>query len=406
MNDINQLTVLIIDDEPFVLRVTAQQIKNLGFESVLTAESAEQALQIIQQSSPDVNLVISDLNMPDVDGVELLRRFNDANFQGDIILFSGEDEKTLSMAENLARARKLSVLGSTGKPLDPDSFLELLKNSPSIPKVPGVSQKREPVTPDMIENAIEQGEIVPWFQPKIDVATRTPVGVEALARWPLSVRGPVYPDEFIPLAEKSGLIDRLTFLMLEKSVQAGKLWREQDIDLKIALNVSMESLQSLELPDLLYQVIIDQGENPNRYQLEVTESQLMEDLVTPLEVLLRLRMKKISLSIDDFGTGHSNLSQLRDLPFDELKLDRSYVQAAGDNGRGYAILETSLEMARKLNLVTVAEGVETLKEWQLIEALGCNQVQGYLTARPMPAEKIADWFRAWPDLCEQIFAKK
>jgi EAL domain-containing protein (putative c-di-GMP-specific phosphodiesterase class I)/FixJ family two-component response regulator len=403
MNDINQLTILIIDDEPFVLRVTAQQIKNLGFECVLTAESAEQALLIIEQSGSDIDLVISDLNMPDVDGVELLRRFNDANYQGDIILFSGEDEKTLSMAESLARARKLSVLGSTGKPLDPDRFLELLKNSPSLPKVSAARQKREPVTSGMIENAIEQGDIVPWFQPKIDIANRTPVGVEALARWPGSARGPVYPDEFIPVAEKSGLIDRLTFLMLEKSVQAGKLWRAQGIDLKIALNVSMESLHNIDLPDQLYQIIIDQGENPDRYQLEVTESQLMEDLITPLEVLLRLRMKKISLSIDDFGTGHSNLSQLRDLPFDELKLDRSYVQASGDNGRGYAILESSLEMARKLNLVTVAEGVETLEEWSLIEALGCDQVQGYLTARPMPAENIADWFSAWPKLCEQIF---
>lgn len=405
MHDRNQKPVLIIDDEPFALQVAAHQIKQLGFDCVLTTQSADQALEIIEHSDPAISLVISDLNMPDVDGVELLRRFDEANYQGDIILFSGEDEKTLTMAESLARARKLSVLGSLEKPLDPVKLGELLQKSTLIQIPRATSKRRDPVTAEMVEQAIEQGEIEPWFQPKIDIASRTPVGVEALARWPASSRGPIFPDEFIPVAEQAGLIDRLTYLMLEKSLQASKSWRKQGVDLKIALNISMDSLYDASLPDRLCQIIADQDEPVDRYQLEITESRLMENLVIPLEVLLRLRMKKISLSIDDFGTGHSNLAQLRDLPFDELKLDRSYVQASGDNGRGHAILESSIEIANKLNLCTVAEGVETLEEWRLIEAMGCDQIQGYLVARPMPAEKIPEWVSQWPDLCEEIFVQ-
>jgi len=405
MHDRNQKPVLIIDDEPFALQVAAHQIKQLGFDCVLTTQSADQALEIIEHSDPAISLVISDLNMPDVDGVELLRRFDEASYQGDIILFSGEDEKTLTMAESLARARKLSVLGSLEKPLDPVKLGELLQKSTLIQIPRATSKRRDPVTAEMVEQAIEQGEIEPWFQPKIDIASRTPVGVEALARWPASSRGPIFPDEFIPVAEQAGLIDRLTYLMLEKSLQASKSWRKQGVDLKIALNISMDSLYDASLPDRLCQIIADQDEPVDRYQLEITESRLMENLVIPLEVLLRLRMKKISLSIDDFGTGHSNLAQLRDLPFDELKLDRSYVQASGDNGRGHAILESSIEIANKLNLCTVAEGVETLEEWRLIEAMGCDQIQGYLVARPMPAEKIPEWVSQWPDLCEEIFVQ-
>ncbi|MEW7981448.1 MAG: EAL domain-containing protein [Candidatus Sedimenticola endophacoides] len=129
----------------------------------------------------------------------------------------------------------------------------------------------------------------------------------------------------------------------------------------------------------------------------------MEDLVRPLEVLLRLRMKRVRLSIDDFGTGHSNLSQLRDLPFDELKLDRSYVHAASNGERTGVILESTVEMARKLGMTIVAEGVETLDEWMRVKQLGCDQVQGYFAARPMPGDQIPGWIASWPETRARLF---
>ncbi|MFV0277344.1 MAG: EAL domain-containing protein, partial [Parahaliea sp.] len=260
-----------------------------------------------------------------------------------------------------------------------------------------------PVGPEMLEQAIAKGAIVPWFQPKVNIASKQPVGVDALARWPQSDRGPIYPDVFIPVAEEYGLIDRLTFLMAEQAVASSEQWRKQGLDLSVAVNVAMESLCQLDFPERLEALIARAGSGYGGLQLEVTESQLMADLVPPLEVLLRLRLRKIRLSIDDFGTRHSNLSQLRDLPFDELKLDRSYVTEAADSGRSAAILESSIAMAKGLGLSVVAEGVETLEDWRRVEQMGCDLVQGYFIARPMPASAIPDWIRFWPERCDILF---
>ena len=135
----------------------------------------------------------------------------------------------------------------------------------------------------------------------------------------------------------------------------------------------------------------------------MTESRLMEDLVRPLDVLLRLRLKKITLSIDDFGTGHSNLTQVRDLPFDEIKLDRSFIQGAAESDKSRQILESSVEIAKRLGLRIVAEGVETLDDWKLVEELGCDEVQGYFVSRPIPGDEIPEWVANWPELKKTLF---
>lgn len=396
-------SVLVVDDEPFVLRTTAKVLGRLGFVHVQTAESVVSAMEIVASAEPPVGLVLTDLNMPDADGLELLRRFDETSYGGDILLFSSEDNQTLKMAESLARARKLSVLGAIEKPIQVEKLLELLSKLENHDRVAKTAPEGVSVTPHMLEQAIKAGEIKPWFQPKIRITDRMPIGVEALARWPESAQGPVYPSDFIPVAELHRLIDKLTFSIIEQSAGTEQQWRRQGIDLKVAVNLSMNSLYDEGFPDRLEKRVMAVHGDLSRLQMEVTESQLMENLVRPLEALLRLRMKKVRLSIDDFGTGHSNLNQLRDLPFDELKIDRSYVQATNDDGRTGVILESSVEMAKKLGMTIVAEGVETLEEWRRVEQLGCDQVQGYFTARPMPGDEIPAWIQAWPELRETLF---
>jgi EAL domain-containing protein (putative c-di-GMP-specific phosphodiesterase class I)/CheY-like chemotaxis protein len=398
-------TVLVVDDEPFVLATTEAVLRRLGFSHVETAETVANALDLVSSANPPVGLVLSDLNMPDIDGLELLRKFDDMEYRGDILLFSGEDAQTLTMAESLAKARGLAVIGALSKPVQPEKLLSILAKHTASQTPQNKSFEEVVVTPEMLEQAIDAGELKPWFQPKIEVATLTPVAVEALARWPDSIHGAIYPNDFIPVAEKHGLIDKLTFSLMEQAARMESGWREKGVALKVAFNVSMHSLHEHAFAETLERLVTNAGGELRHFQLEVTESQLMEDIVNPLEILLRFRMKKLRLSIDDFGTGHSNLSQLRDLPFDELKLDRSYVHPESSRERTGVILESTVELAKKLNMTIVAEGVENMEEWKRVEQLGCDQVQGYFTARPMPGEEIPDWVVSWPERRMQLFGR-
>lgn len=396
--------ILVVDDEPFVLRTTAQVLDSMGVSEVLTAETGLQALDLINTADPSVDLVMLDLNMPDMDGIELLRCLHEQGFRGDILLFSAEETQTLELAETLARARKLSIIGSISKPVQREKLYPLLAICEKPRDFSAKHRGSPQVTQQMLEAAIQAGDLEPWFQPKIAIASRMPVGVEMLARWPHDTHGLICPDAFISVAESSGLIDPLTFLLVEKAVHMGRQWQNQGINLKLAINISMDSLRSLDFPQRLDEVVRSAGGNLDSMQLEVTESRLMEDQVASLDVLLRLRLKKVRLSIDDFGTGYSNLSQLRDLPFDELKLDRSYVCEGENKERTAAILESSVEMARKLGMTIVAEGVETLEEWSRMELLGCDQVQGWYTAKPMPGDQIPYWMRSWPETSRKLFS--
>jgi EAL domain-containing protein (putative c-di-GMP-specific phosphodiesterase class I)/ActR/RegA family two-component response regulator len=396
--------ILIVDDEPFVLRTTAHVLKSMGFSQILAAQSGFEAIQSINAANPSVDLVMLDLNMPDMDGIEMLRRLGDQGYRGEIMLFSGEENQILGMAESLARARNLTIIGTIAKPVEGERLSALLANCTTPGDFAANKRDLPPVTPQMLEAAIEARELEPWFQPKIAIDSRQPAGVEMLARWPHDTLGLIYPDAFIPIAESSGLIDRMTFLLVEKAVRMNQQWLKQGIKLKLAVNISMDSLRNLDFPQRLDKVVHSAGGNLNTMQLEVTESRLIEDQVASLDVLLRLRLKKVHLSLDDFGTGYSNLSQLRDLPFDELKLDRSYVREGENWERTAAILESSVEMAKKLGMTIVAEGVETLEDWRRVELLGCDQVQGWFTAKPMPGGHIPQWIEAWPETSRKLFS--
>jgi len=197
------------------------------------------------------------------------------------------------------------------------------------------------------------------------------------------------------VAEAHDLIDGLTRAVLVNALAQAKLWLDDGIVLQVAVNLSMDNLVSLDFLDLVVGLAAKAGVPPQMMELEVTESRLMEDLRTPLEILTRLRLKRFRLSIDDFGTGHSSLAQLRDLPFDELKIDQSFVHGAWNNEKLRAMFDSSLGLARQLGMEVVAEGVEDQADWDFVRKTGCEIAQGYFIARPMPAADLPGWIQSW-----------
>jgi EAL domain-containing protein (putative c-di-GMP-specific phosphodiesterase class I) len=229
----------------------------------------------------------------------------------------------------------------------------------------------------------------------VALATGEVVGMESLVRWQHPVDGLVFPDQFLGLAADHGLLTEVTGVVLIEAMKQAKAWWLAGHPLSVAVNVTMDDLIALEFPDLAVALAAAVGVEPRVVTLEVTEGQVMRQPSTVLDVLSRLSLKRFGLSIDDFGTGHSSLAQLRDLPFDELKIDRGFVHGASTDGTRRAICSANLQMAHQLRMKVVGEGIETREDWDFLAQLGCDFGQGYFIARPMPAADVVQWIHAW-----------
>jgi PAS domain S-box-containing protein len=391
--ELAQLQVMLIDDDPFILNYLKRLLTARGVEQIRCASEGKAALAELQQGGAAIDVTVCDLNMPGMDGVEFLRHLADAGYTGALIIISGNADLLPTIYE-LAQAHGLRILGTLAKPFTPQRFFDILYLQLGERRSARPRSKVPMLRPLDVVEALRQCEFVPWFQPKVDAHTLKPYGAEALARWQRLDGNVISPFAFVPLMEVHGLIDELFIAMLGQTLSAARTLQENGFgDLKLAVNLAASTLGTLNLPDIIDQQLQQYQVGPDKLILEITESGLMHDARIGLDVLLRLRLKGIGLSIDDFGTGYSTIDQLRRLPFTELKVDQSFVASAAKNPASQIILQSSIEMARRLNLRTVAEGVETEQDLELIRKLGCDVVQGFLVAKPMPLGKFMEWLR-------------
>jgi EAL domain-containing protein (putative c-di-GMP-specific phosphodiesterase class I)/CheY-like chemotaxis protein len=390
--DKTAIRILVLDDESFMLKLLTRMLGRLGFASVTASDSGSVALAWVDAPNNQPNLILLDLNMPEMDGIEFVRNLVDHDYTGSLILVSGEDERVLQMAEKLVRAHQITVLGHLKKPVSLEGLAAMVDKW-----MPAGAHQREMKAygAEELRAAIGNNELVNYYQPKVVVASGEVAGVETLVRWRHPVDGLVLPDQFIGVAEAHGLIDELTCVVLINAMAQSKAWRQAGLHLSVAINVSMDSLSSVALADFVAEAAEAAGVPPQDIVLEVTESCLMLDQRAPLEILTRLRLKRFRLSIDDFGTGHSSLTQLRDIPFNELKIDQSFVHGAWHDETARAMYYTSLGLGTHLGMDVVAEGVEDRDDWNLVRGTGCDLAQGYFIARPMPAADLPGWIESW-----------
>lgn len=387
------MKILVIDDDTFICRMLGRQLNMLGFPDVEQYEHASEAVRRLEYQPDGVELIFCDLQMPKMDGIEFIRQLARLRYRGVLVLLSGEDERILQSAQRLARSHGLRVADTLFKPVSSDQLHSLLQI------LPGNSRDRSNTPANYsavaLAEAIASGQLVNHYQPKVDLHSGAPIGVEALVRWQHPEDGLINPDQFIWVAEKHGLIDDLLQFVLRKALQDVSSWQAAGHSLHLAVNVSMKNLVRLDFPEWIEQAALGFGVVPGLLTLEITESHLMKNPQDALDILTRLRLKRIGLSIDDFGTGHSSLAQLRDIPFTELKIDRSFVHNAWRNGAMRTILSTSLDMAHRLGMHTVAEGVENQDDWNYLRNTGCDVAQGWFIGKPMPAEQLLFWVTDW-----------
>jgi EAL domain-containing protein (putative c-di-GMP-specific phosphodiesterase class I) len=282
------------------------------------------------------------------------------------------------------------MAGVLVKPIDIDNLKTILgkRFDPIMKRKAGTLE----ITIDDLINAIEQNELVVYYQPQIHLSSGKVIGAEALVRWQHPEHGLLFPDTFIPLAEKSKeAISSLTYSVLETSLQDDMVRRENGIELNLSINLSAKLLSDLNLPDRVEESLNTYRFSPNRLLLEVTESGAMEDPTLTMDILTRLRLKNIGLSLDDFGTGFSSLVQLYRMPFTEIKVDKSFVMKAMTDEEAAAIVRITIDLGHSLGLEVVAEGIEDQETYDWLKELGCDIGQGYFISRPIDVIQFSDW---------------
>ncbi|MCB1553173.1 MAG: EAL domain-containing response regulator [Xanthomonadales bacterium] len=388
------LRIMVVEDHGFQRRMALRILGELGVTKTMESADGQSALNALAAADERPDIVLVDLDLPGMDGIELIGLIAERRLARSVVLVSALDSALMNTVQTMARAYGLRVIGAIEKPLAQNKLRDMLDLYESGERETAEVVHAE-VSPQQLAEALERDEIVPYFQPQVTFTNGQVVAVEALARWVRADGSMVWPSQFIPVAEREGLIDGLTERLLDKACGWKLRWAQRGLHLRLAVNMSMANLHRIDAADRFQTIVRSHGVDPREVVLELTESSVMEEAAAALHVLARLRLKGFGLSIDDFGTGYSSLSQLAQIPFTELKIDRSFVGGAPGNARKRAVVETSLDLARKLNLAVVAEGLETVEEWQMLAELGCTFGQGYLIARPVAGDLVPEAVARW-----------
>ncbi|MFM9883896.1 MAG: EAL domain-containing protein [Burkholderiales bacterium] len=391
----SHLRVLIVDDDVVARRLAVGILRSCGIDHTIEAADGFKALTYLRQSIEPIDLVISDLEMDGMDGIQFLAELADQCPNAAIVLVSAMHRSVLAAVEELARNTGLRVLGAIEKPLERERMHALLEGLKSGQPIQAPEEILESFSHEEIHDALTDHQIVLFYQPKVDLRDGRLIGAEALARWRHPRRGIIPPMSFIPAAEKSGLINELTWKMLESGLRTAADWGNAGLDISVSINITVGFLEEFAVTENIIALTSRLNVLPDRIVLELTESMNATDIVPVIGNLARLRMRGFGLAIDDFGTGYANMQQLSLIPFNELKVDQSFIKGAVSQPDVRAILESSLELGRRLRLQTTAEGIETVDELAMLRTIGCDTAQGFLIAQPMEESAFCAWANEW-----------
>jgi EAL domain-containing protein (putative c-di-GMP-specific phosphodiesterase class I)/ActR/RegA family two-component response regulator len=372
--------LLVLDDDPDMCALVVGAATSAGYQATSSTDFDGFAASLTR----DTSVVVLDLMMPEVDGIQVLRYLSSQNYASDIVLISGYDKKVLKVAGQLAEALGLKLRASVQKPVNLKSLQEILSKSGDTkqPSQAGARGSDGSTDPESLRRAITDDQLFVHYQPQYHIKSRKLAGMEALVRWQHPTMGVLPAAAFIEAFETAGLIDELTWLVVRKVLADKKVSGSRSRNIAVSLNISTRSLRDLSLPEKLLSVITHHGGQPADFVLEITESGLIRELHTALDVLARMRLKGFGLSIDDFGTGYAMMQQLQRVPARELKLDMSFTQSMLHDESANIIVRKTLELAHDLDMQVVAEGVETAEQLRALAEYGCEVAQGHWLGRP------------------------
>jgi EAL domain-containing protein (putative c-di-GMP-specific phosphodiesterase class I)/CheY-like chemotaxis protein len=383
-DNVNRL--LVVDDEPGIVDFITAAAQPFDY-TVASAGTAAEFLTLVDSFRP--TLIVIDLHLPDGDGVELLRMLVARGFKAPVLIMSGVDERVLAAAYELGTSQGLKMYGTLAKPV--------MLGDLQMKLAAAQKTQNRALDADDLKRGIAAGEIVPYYQPKASLTERGWVidGVEALARWQHPRLGLVMPDEFVPLAERTGAIAELTSSMLGAALQQMRAWNDEQLKLTCAVNLPPTLVTDLSFPDRVAALLSQYSLDGSQLALEITETATMQNPTMTMDILTRLRVKRIGLSLDDFGTGYSSLTQLYQMPFNEMKIDKSLVINVPHSREANTMVGSLIELGHNLGLKICAEGVENRAALDMLAILRCDRCQGFFISRAVPAHDIPSLVSHW-----------
>lgn len=396
MPQLDPVVLALDDDQDIVDTICAIGVR-AGFRAV-SSTSAARFRELVETERPDV--IVLDLQMPGQDGVATLRYLADVKVAAKIFLVTGMDERTIASAEQYGLRRGLKVVGTLQKPFDPDELLARLERAHAAIR---------PLTATDLEQAIQNKELVVYYQPiirRFADNTWDICAVEALLRWNHPIRGLLTPDSFISMGEAHGLSRAMTDFVFQRGIEQMKGWEASRVRIGLRVNVAATLISDIAFPDRLEAMLIEQSLDPETLALEITETAMLDQTPETFDILTRLRIKNISLAIDDFGIGYSSLTQLFRMPFSEMKIDKSLVGKIIESKEASIMVDALVSLAHKLNLTVCAEGVEDEATLGALSRFGCDFAQGYYVSPAVDAGEIPKIIARWDQQQSRAFAEK
>ena len=382
----NDNRLLIVDSDPHAVSAVRRVGEELGF-SVFNAAERMSFLRLVEDARPTV--ILLDMELPQLDGVESMRALAARGVRATVALMGQSDRRVMNATRSIGFSRGLTMARNLAKPLEEDELRGLLLR---------LKCQERRFSPLEIKAALDAGQFIAYYQPQVSMVNTDGWiidGVEALVRWQHPSLGIVMPNEFIPQAEKSGLIGRLTERVLNQALEQLSQWHRAGLTLRCSVNLPASLVTDLDFPDRVAESIAEYGVEASQVTLELTETATMQDPTSAMDILTRLRVKGIGLSLDDFGTGYSSLTRLYQMPFDEMKLDRSLAMNVPGSNEALIIIRSLIDLAHNLGLTVCTEGIETREALDLLASLHSDRCQGYFISRALPPTEIANFVPHW-----------
>ncbi|EOD79927.1 diguanylate phosphodiesterase [Grimontia sp. AD028] len=396
----NTKHVAVIDDSESVLLLIQKMLSCLGYEKVSCFSCPQTALDEINIGKTHYDVVFTNLGMPDIDGMCVIRELGKMNFRGAVCIISDLENRVTELAAEIAKLQWVYLLGSISKPITLDALEKTLNKLPKPHEMQ--FQQNSAMAREALIKYLINGSVVPYYQPKVNPVTRCVESVEVLARiLDADSGGVILPGSFLSTAVQHDLVDLLTTTIAEKTASDMEtLSAIFGQDVTVSINLSAEQLDDLSIPNRLGALFKEKNVLRQRITLEITEESALNS-PEQLESLNRLRMQGFGVSLDDFGTGFANFRHLRHLPFTEVKVDRSLISKIHTDHFGQAIVRSLADFSLESECKVVAEGVELDEELAYLTSHYPNMlIQGFLICHPKPIEELEAWYVKWEAQCE------